>query len=1184
MLRLALPFLVAAVLAGAGLWLEYGWNRNRFEEQLVEQVSARVTARVRAEQLRMASFQWSVAGLAQTRNTFLLVGDSLHLWSEHDFVPDFGKMSDSADVQFISSARSNFIALRRADSSGRHVVVVVNLQDKFQVSNRYVSTVLNPSFFPIREGLLVPADAAIGLAVPVAGVPMFRLAPLNTPAHPVMALWLFVAASLVFVVAVWRVIGTIQDGAPGLAFLFFTASLSLIRAGQLFFEFPRAWVNSPLFDPQVYAASYLNYSLGDLLINAAVVLVVTMYGYRIWLPRFLASGFSIAPGSAVQVGLFLLLCVTVLYPYLFFESIYRNSGLTIDITDSLRVDAARVVMWLSVVAGLFSGWLGALVLFRILLQKATALRSTVFALAVALALFLVYILIEKRNYPLPIAALLAMVVVAFWPARRHQFGGRWQALLALIFCGYAAGAVYFMGEERKDDFQQRFAANDLSSRDELGEYLLHEVSSKIASDPFIISVWNNPLRSRANINEKIKRVFLRNYFDQYDVSIRLIESSGENPDDLPGGYPSALDLQAEQAVPTGYPGVFIMQAPNLVSVRNYRVITRVGRGPTLAGYVVVDLKLKRVIPETVFPEVLLDEKRILQAQFGEYSYAWWEHGRILNQYGTFDFRQLYITGEQQRGWLSLYGHEHLFLEEDQGRVLVVSRPSYPVVFVLANFCFFLLLGAVMVGIVFLIRKRRTLLSWRNRTYAQRMQVATLLSAALPFLIMAITFFQLIRTTSREQLNAQFVMRARHLSEALEDEAPGRDQEEDLDRLRRLTDFDFSVFDREGRLLATNQPAVYDQQVLSRLLSPQVLADLRAQAPIVREEHIGALTFKTCYLPVMRSTETQAILAVPFFDFDRFNEQSEIRMLNYLLLLFVGVGLIAVLFSVRLTRQLVQPLAWLAQTLNQTTFRQSPSRLTWPRKDELGILVDAYNRMLTNWTDALEKIARQEKESAWREMAKQVAHEIKNPLTPMKLTLQQLQVLQARGELTERKVNEALTSLLHQIEILSEIATSFSAFAGLPQPNLERLDVRAVLDRVLALYRHPSGGTVEIVTGTTPLRVLADEKILSRAFSNVLLNAWQSAERPVHVVIRMEEQNGRVFIRFADNGAGIPEDQRAKIFSPSFTTKQSGSGLGLAISRQGIELCRGAIRFETVVGTGTTFEIELPAAEDVPTAL
>lgn len=1175
------PFFLAILLAGAGAFVEAKWGREQAEAALAKAVSANVAAAVEAAQHRLSSLTDANFDSLPVRNLFLLAGDSLARWSEHEFLPDFGKIADHQAIQFVSSSRSNFLALQKVLDSTRRLILVINLQNKYQVSNRYLPSELAPEIFPIESGLVLPSDALVGLLVTADGKAMFRIAPLDLDTRAPGTLWLFVLASGFMLFGVARLTRELEKRGISWAFLLFCLSVVGVRAVQLAFQFPRLWVKGYLFDPEVYASSYLNFSLGDLLINSLLALVIVVYGYSRWLPAWIDQRAAPASGSVAQMGMFFLLCLAILFPYLFFESIYHNSQLTLDISDSLQVDSKRVVAWLAVLAGLLSGWYTILALTRILYRNPFSLFRSFLAFGVAFLLFLGYVFFEKRSYEIPIGMILLVVVLSAFFGRGMRFDGRWQLWLGVMMCGYAATAIFFLGEERKDEYQLRFAVNYLSSRDELGEFLLNEVSAKISNDPFIASVWNNPLRNRAVIKEKIKRVYLQNYFDQYDVAIELFDSSGENVDaSTEAGLAAFLTTLKEQTLPTGYEGVFIRQAPTAPATRNYRVVTRVGRGRHMAGFVVVDLNLKRAIPESVFPEVLLDEKRIQGEMFGPYSYAWWRGDRILNRFGNFDYEALNTRSFRENARFSAVGFNHLPVQEQDDCWLVVSRPSYSFIHGLANVSFFLLWGAVFMGLSLALMRRKNVINWGNHTFAQRMQVATLLSAVLPFVIIAATLFQVIRDGNRDQLNAQFVQRARNLSAALEGLPLGRDTDVALDRVRQFTDLDFSIFNSRGHLIATNQPVVYDQQVLSPLLSPAVLNQLGGAAPVVREEHIGNLSYKTCYLPVRDAdNNTYAFLSVPFFDFDRSNERAEIRTLNLLLILFVVVGLFAVVFSIRLSRQLVRPLQWMAQTLGQTTFRDSPSPLEWKRKDELGVLIDAYNGMLSNWITTKEKLAQQEKESAWREMARQVAHEIKNPLTPMKLTLQQMQMLQSRGDLRDAKVGEAVAALLHQVELLNEIAGSFSAFAGMPKPSFERLSVAELLERVVRLYPQDAVRTVEVAQLEQPIYVWTDEKIVSRAFANVLLNAWQAADRPVHVVIRVERLPGSARISFADDGPGIAADQHAKIFMPYFTTKKAGSGLGLAISKQGIELCGGAIRFQSVENVGTTFEIELPLFDE-----
>ncbi len=264
-----------------------------------------------------------------------------------------------------------------------------------------------------------------------------------------------------------------------------------------------------------------------------------------------------------------------------------------------------------------------------------------------------------------------------------------------------------------------------------------------------------------------------------------------------------------------------------------------------------------------------------------------------------------------------------------------------------------------------------------------------------------------------------------------------------------------------------------------------------------------------------------------------------------------------------------PLRMITRSLSNTTLKQENKPLNWQSNDEIGWMVQEYNRMLSNLEKNKIELARSQKESAWREMAQQVAHEIKNPLTPMKLTLQQLEMLMRNGSFPKEKAEGAVKNLLVQLEILNEIATSFSSFARMPAPILNRIDVVKVVEKVVALY-----SKVKFKSAAQRLFVMGDEQLLSRIFSNLILNGLQSGD-DVSVEVEILQEKDNVIISFRDNGRGIDETLRDKVFMPHFTTKKSGSGLGLAISRQGIEQSGGSIWFETS-SKGTTFFISLPA--------
>jgi two-component system nitrogen regulation sensor histidine kinase NtrY len=232
-------------------------------------------------------------------------------------------------------------------------------------------------------------------------------------------------------------------------------------------------------------------------------------------------------------------------------------------------------------------------------------------------------------------------------------------------------------------------------------------------------------------------------------------------------------------------------------------------------------------------------------------------------------------------------------------------------------------------------------------------------------------------------------------------------------------------------------------------------------------------------------------------------------------------------------------------------------------------------MLYKLSESKSELEHTQREKAWREIAQQVAHEIKNPLTPMKLTLQQLERALQKGSETTEKSKKAIAVLLAQVDTLNDIASSFSGFAKMPELVMKKLEAVSAIKRAVDL--HSSSGEISFQSSIREIFILGDEQMLSRTFSNIILNGLQSGTpgQAIRIRVLVNKIGDHVRIEFKDNGKGIDSSIADLVFLPHFSTKKSGSGIGLAISRQGIEQMKGKIWFETSPGNGTSFFIDLP---------
>ena len=397
--------------------------------------------------------------------------------------------------------------------------------------------------------------------------------------------------------------------------------------------------------------------------------------------------------------------------------------------------------------------------------------------------------------------------------------------------------------------------------------------------------------------------------------------------------------------------------------------------------------------------------------------------------------------------------------------------------------------------------------------------------------------------------------------------------------------DINLYDPEGNILATSRPEVLTRGLTSRKMDYHAFRELvvNNKAEFVQEESIGDLNFLSAYVPFTNhDNQLLAYLNLPYFT--RHNSlKTEISNLVVAIINFSMVMiLISLILAVVISNQITTPLRLIQQKIGELKLGRKSEPIYYQGKDEIGSLVNEYNRMIDELARNVEALAKSERESAWREMARQIAHEIKNPLTPMKLSIQQLQKSWEDNtpdwDVQLKKISQ---TLIEQIDNLSSIASAFSNFAEMPQARNLAVDMIALINNMVMLFSNDENLKFNVdFNNHANVNVFADDKQLGRVFTNLIKNAIQSVppERNPEINIELTIKEEHVLISFEDNGEGVPENMGEKLFEPNFTTKSSGMGLGLAIARKIINDTGGTISYETNIGKGTKFIIKLPEYE------
>lgn len=389
--------------------------------------------------------------------------------------------------------------------------------------------------------------------------------------------------------------------------------------------------------------------------------------------------------------------------------------------------------------------------------------------------------------------------------------------------------------------------------------------------------------------------------------------------------------------------------------------------------------------------------------------------------------------------------------------------------------------------------------------------------------------------------------------------------------------DFTVF-RRNELLASSRSELYAASILDQRLAGDAFANIVILGKKVFRgvEHVGDAEYAVGYQAIEMDGRIVGVLAVPTL-YRQEDLELELAERNvFLLSLYLIVLAIVLIVVIFFANTLSKPLRNLTKAVRAVGRGNLDVKVQTNAKDEVGELVASFNEMTGEIKESRKELARVEREMAWKEMAKQVAHEIRNPLTPIKLSIQHLrQAYKDKAPDLDKIVHDMSQTVMGQIDVLTRIASEFSNFARMPERKYERVNIHETLTETITLFRDMKEIGFHSKFSDTDIQVLADKDELRRVFINIVRNAIQAMDKGGDIFISTELAGARCTIRLRDTGSGIPESLQEKVFQPNFSTKTEGMGLGLAISSKIIEDLNGTIRLLSKVGEGTTIEVVLP---------
>jgi signal transduction histidine kinase len=1015
-----------------------------------------------------------------------------------------------------------------------------------------------------------------------------------------MALMFFIGGILGTVMYLKHLVSLLGDHfGKAMVSVVFVVSVIGLRVLMIWNKFPLIIYELPVFSPSFYGTSSIFPSLGDFFLNGLTSCALAYYIQQKLAKDNPNSSAAVTILEFVKLTIVLLISIPV---FILIEGLVTNSNISYNINNLFELNYMGFIGLISL--GLFTFFY--YFITETAVKKLTELSGRTIALISLGSVFTFVLVCAVLDYYDPALILCppAFVgIIMFKNYRNHitaegsDSDSRLYPVVALI----AVSSVFIAhsishSHTVKELEQRKILAQKLAvETDPVAEYMYGELEKSLLEDPLIKKAILNVNSPKDSLFEYVNDKHLRGFWEKYDVQTTICQIG------------DSLVIQEENiTVPCRafFKGMERAQGVRTIAKNLYYLENNNGRVSYLGILEVQDVTFfmefdSKIIPEELgFPELLLDLEvsEHLRDAMKYYSYAKFKDGKISSQSGGYRFSgNLPVQKfEDDYATLNAEGYSHLFYQVDANTTIILSRKLEHVLDPVFRFSY-LFAMLCMLSLAFLGLSEMPLsinsirMSFRKRI--ELSMILVLLISLIPIAIGTKYYIEKQYQTRNDQN-----IREKIQSVLIEIEHKLADEEQITPELQEYIAYllqkfsyvfftDINLYNLDGSLIASSRPKMFKEGLTGSRMNARAYKALAADAKheFIHQEEIGKLSFLSAYaLFRNKDQEVLAYLNLPYFAKQDDVKKEVSTFFVALFNIYVVLILIAVVIALIISNRITQPLRLIQEKLSKVKVGMPNEPIEWKSRDEIGNLVDEYNRMLKDLEKSAILLAKSERESAWREMAKQVAHEIKNPLTPMKLSVQHLQRARRDPDIDwEKKLNQFTQTLIQQIDALTNIADEFSNFAKMPKTKNTVVDLGEICLNAIDLFQE--SGPVDISFDNNAskdkgeLLVLADKEQLNQVLNNLIKNAIQAIPESAHgkIDIGIDEKDESYIVSIKDNGTGIKKDEYDKIFAPNFTTKTGGMGLGLALVKTMVENVGGGVWFESSEGTGTTFFFSLP---------
>lgn len=605
-------------------------------------------------------------------------------------------------------------------------------------------------------------------------------------------------------------------------------------------------------------------------------------------------------------------------------------------------------------------------------------------------------------------------------------------------------------------------------------------------------------------------------------------------------------------------------------------------GKNYLKYCYIEFYKEYILNHIGIPEIVTSQENILKPDLINYSFSCYEDSILQYKHGFYNYpNELSSFRHKNEEYVKTKIFKHLIHHHDNHKAIIVTLEKSRFIDIIAPFSYIFIVISIIYCINILANRKKEIIP-RRQSFHGKMQLTIILTLGFSFLVAGITSFIFIKNSLENKTSEFQYEKNKTIVKNIEYDFNQKEikKPEYLKKYKENHFTDINIYDLDGRLINTTQPKLFNG-FKSRIINRDAFESIKLRNRFYYscEEDINGIKYKSSYFPLKdKDGKICAIINIPFFDNQKESRSNITNFIVTYLNIIIALMGISALVVILMTRKTIKPLEIIQDKMQKISLGEKNEIIEWKSNDEIGDLIKIYNQLVKELEISANKLMRSERETAWREMARQVAHEIKNPLTPMKLNIQFLQMAwDEKNPDIDRKMKETTKSVLEQIEILANIATAFSDYAKLPKKNIEEFNMKDLIINTINLYDNNDNIKIKLIEeGEINYIINSDKNNLGIVFGNILKNAIQAIGKKENgeIIININNLTDKFIIKIKDNGCGIGEEEKKKIFMPNFTTKSSGMGIGLSIVYDIIETLGGSINFESEIGKGTTFIIEI----------